>query len=169
MRPVEYLGMNESDSTTTTHIGSLEQVYLDIAIQPEDIIPNRTLYREQSPTAILSVIANMTPYCDFNQSPRNMYQCQMGKQSMGTPTHSFPHRTDNKLYRLMTGQSPIVRPDYSAPTDLMPIPNGTNAVVAVISYTGYDMEDAMILNKSAFERGFKHGTIYKSEFFDLKT
>lgn len=47
-------------------------------------------------------------------------------------------------------------------------PNGTNAVVAVISYTGYDMEDAMILNKSAHERGFGYGTIYKSDIFDLK-
>lgn len=43
-----------------------------------------------------------------------------------------------------------------------------NAIVAVISYTGYDMEDAMILNKSAHERGFGYGTIYKSDIFDLK-
>jgi DNA-directed RNA polymerase I subunit RPA2 len=47
-------------------------------------------------------------------------------------------------------------------------PNGTNAVVAVISYTGYDMEDAMILNKSAHERGFGYGSIYKSQIVDLK-
>ncbi|CAB4021891.1 DNA-directed RNA polymerase I subunit RPA2-like, partial [Paramuricea clavata] len=46
-------------------------------------------------------------------------------------------------------------------------PLGTNAVVAVISYTGYDMEDAMILNKSSFERGFSHGTVYKTEVVDL--
>jgi DNA-directed RNA polymerase I subunit RPA2 len=47
-------------------------------------------------------------------------------------------------------------------------PNGTNAIVAVISYTGYDMEDAMILNKSAHERGFAYGTVYKSQIIDLK-
>jgi len=46
-------------------------------------------------------------------------------------------------------------------------PNGTNAIVAVISYTGYDMEDAMILNKSAHERGFAYGTVYKSQTVDL--
>ena len=39
---------------------------------------------------------------------------------------------------------------------------GTNAIVAVISYTGYDMEDAFILNKGSYERGFAHGSIYKS-------
>ncbi|EEB93977.1 hypothetical protein MPER_07295, partial [Moniliophthora perniciosa FA553] len=47
-------------------------------------------------------------------------------------------------------------------------PNGTNAIVAVISYTGYDMEDAMILNKSAHERGFAYGTVYKSQIIDLQ-
>lgn len=45
--------------------------------------------------------------------------------------------------------------------------SGTNAVVAVISYTGYDMEDAMILCKSSYERGFGHGLIYKSTEYSL--
>jgi DNA-directed RNA polymerase I subunit RPA2 len=46
-------------------------------------------------------------------------------------------------------------------------PSGTNAIVAVISYTGYDMEDAMILNKSSYERGMAHGCMYKSMVFNL--
>lgn len=46
-------------------------------------------------------------------------------------------------------------------------PQGANAVVAVISYTGYDMEDAMILNKGAYERGFGHGCVYKSYIREL--
>ena len=46
--------------------------------------------------------------------------------------------------------------------DFRQYPSGTNAVVAVISYTGYDMEDAMILNKQSYERGFGHGSVYKS-------
>lgn len=92
----------------------------------------------------------------------------MGKQSMGTPSTSIQHRTDNKMYRLQCGQTPIVRPDVHTLYGMDSFPNGTNAVVAVISYTGYDMEDAMILNKSAHERGFAYGTIYKSITFDLR-
>ena len=42
------------------------------------------------------------------------------------------------------------------------MPNGTNAVVAVISYTGYDMEDAMIICKGSYDRGFAHGSVYKT-------
>ena len=92
----------------------------------------------------------------------------MGKQTMGTPSTALQHRTDNKLYRLQTGQSPVVRPALHNMYAMDAFPNGTNAVVAVISYTGYDMEDAMILNKSAHERGFGYGTIYKSQVVDLK-
>lgn len=40
-------------------------------------------------------------------------------------------------------------------------------MVAVISYTGYDMEDAMILNKGSYERGFGHGSVYKSYLREL--
>lgn len=93
---------------------------------------------------------------------------KMGKQSMGTPSTAIKHRTDNKLYRLQTGQSPVVRPALHNTYAMDSYPNGTNAIVAVISYTGYDMEDAMILNKSAHERGFAYGTVYKSQIIDLK-
>lgn len=44
---------------------------------------------------------------------------------------------------------------------------GTNAIVAVLAHTGYDLEDAMIINKSSFERGFGHGSVCKAEFVDL--
>jgi DNA-directed RNA polymerase I subunit RPA2 len=92
----------------------------------------------------------------------------MGKQSMGTPSTAIKHRTDNKLYRLQNGQTPVVRPALHNKYGMDSFPNGTNAIVAVISYTGYDMEDAMILNKSAHERGFGYGTVYKSQIVDLK-
>ena len=47
-------------------------------------------HREINCSAMLSVVASLTPFSDFNQSPRNMYQCQMGKQTMGTPSQVCP-------------------------------------------------------------------------------
>ena len=96
-----------------------------------------------------------------------MYQCQMAKQTMGTPYHNHPYRMDNKIYRLLFPQAPLVRTEKHMDYDFNLCPSGTNAVVAVISYTGYDMEDAMIINKSAYERGFGHGCVYKSYIKDL--
>lgn len=163
MRPVNYLANSKLD-----HLGTFEQVYMDIACTPAEVEKGVSTHVELDPTSMLSVIANLTPFSDFNQSPRNMYQCQMGKQSMGTPSTALSKRTDNKMYRLQTGQTPVVRPELHNKYGFDSFPNGMNAIVAVISYTGYDMEDAMILNKSAHERGFGYGTIYKADIFDLK-
>lgn len=63
---------------------------------------------------------------------------------MGFPLLTYQDRSDNKLYRLQTPQSPLVRPCMYDHYDMDNYPIGTNAIVAVISYTGYDMEDAMV-------------------------
>jgi DNA-directed RNA polymerase I subunit RPA2 len=65
-----------------------------------------------------------------------MYQCQMGKQTMGTPYHAILHRTDNKVFRLQNPQTPIVRTKTYEKFGVDEYPTGCNAVVAVISYTG---------------------------------
>ncbi|KAI0483000.1 DNA-directed RNA polymerase I subunit RPA2 [Xylariaceae sp. FL0804] len=163
VRPTKYLPLEKED-----FVGPLEQPYMSIACVEKEIVSGESTHVEFDPTNMLSILANMTPFSDFNQSPRNMYQCQMGKQTMGTPGTSLAYRTDNKMYRLQTGQTPVVRSPLHNAYGFDNFPNGTNAVVAVISYTGYDMDDAMILNKSAHERGFGHGTIYKTKKYTLK-
>lgn len=162
IRPVRYLPLEKND-----YVGPFEQPFMSIACVETEIESGESTHVEYDPTNILSIVANQTPFSDFNQSPRNMYQCQMGKQAMGTPGTALVYRTDNKAYRLQTGQTPIVRPPLYNAYGLDNFPNGMNAVVAVISYTGYDMDDAMILNKSAHERGFGHGTIYKTKIIRL--
>jgi len=162
IRPVRNLFVDKVEL-----IGTFEQVYMDIAVTSDDYVPGVTTHIEDKTTNFLSVIASMTPYSDHNQSPRNMYQCQMAKQTMGFPCHAYEHRSDNKLYCLRTPQTPMVRPkaydDYNFDT----YPLGTNAVVCVISYTGYDMEDAMILSKSSKERGFAHAHVVATKMIDL--
>lgn len=162
IRPVRYLPLDKKDI-----VGPFEQVFMDIAVVPAEIESNVHSHVEFAPTNILSILANLTPFSDFNQSPRNMYQCQMGKQTMGTPGVALAHRSDNKLYKLQAGQTPIVKANLYDDYGMDNFPNGTNAVVAVISYTGYDMDDAMIINKSADERGFAYGVVYKVEKVDL--
>jgi DNA-directed RNA polymerase beta subunit len=162
-------------------IGPLEQQYLDIACSPRDFAdvggmvpgtlhdPTTSPYThmELTPMSMLSLAASLTPFSDLNQSPRNMYQCQMGKQTMGTPLHAYPHRSDTKLYRIQTPQAPIVQNSLQSEYGMDQYPAGTNAVVAVIAYTGVDMEDAMIVNKSSYERGFGHASVYKTISVDL--
>lgn len=164
MRPVLNLKYNRIEK-----IGTFEQVYLEIAITKEEMYPGVTTHLELSKLAFLSNLANLIPMSDNNQSPRNMYQCQMGKQTMGTPCHNWSSQASTKLYRLQTPGTPLFRPVHHDNIELDDFAMGTNAIVAVISYTGYDMEDAMIINKSALERGFAHGMIYHSDFYELKS
>lgn len=163
LRPVVNLKTKSKE-----YIGSLEQLTLQIAAVPEDIknSPNFT-HVEISPTMIFSLVGSLTPFCENNQSPRNIYQCQMLKQTMGTPYHSHVYRTDNKVFRIQNPQSPITRNKNHENYQLDNFLTGTNAIVAVLAHTGYDMEDAMIINKSSWERGFGYGYMYKTIYIDL--
>eukprot|EP01080_Neovahlkampfia_damariscottae_P002872 gene2872-4715_t len=163
MRPVINLRNDKIE-----YIGVAEQLFMSIACKDEDFKKHETTHKEISPTSILSYLGNLTPFSDFNQSPRNVYQCQMSKQTMAIPTHTFQHRTDNKLYRLQTPQRPLSQTDLQEKLPFNDYPTGTNAIVAVISHTGYDMEDAMIVNKSSYERGLAHGSMIKTKFIDFK-
>ncbi|CAF0885835.1 unnamed protein product [Rotaria sordida] len=153
---------------TTEYIGTFEQVYLGICITHDEFILGYTTHQELEQYNFLSITANLTPFSEYNQSPRNMYQCQMGKQTMGTPSLAYRKRNDNKLYYITTPQAPLVRTRVYNQYALDDYAMGTNAIVAVLSYTGYDMEDAMVINKSSIERGFAHGAIYASEMIDLQ-
>ncbi|CAN0862970.1 DNA-directed RNA polymerase I subunit 2 [Linum grandiflorum] len=171
IRPVRNISIPPEDGRDTELIGPFEQVFMEIRCPDggnggrNDAFP--ATHEEIHPTAMLSVVANLTPWSDHNQSPRNMYQCQMAKQTMGYSLQALRFRADQKLYHLQTPQTPIVRTSTYPKYCIDEYPTGTNAIVAVLAYTGYDMEDAMILNKSSVERGMCHGTIYQTETVDL--
>lgn len=97
MRKVVQVGTNSPEM-----IGPLEQSNLNIlcpgALEEDTSLAEFT-HKEVHTRNMLSVLAGMTPFSDFNQSPRNMYQCQMLKQTMGTPCQDFAYRPDTKLYR----------------------------------------------------------------------
>ena len=73
IRPAMYLPIEGHD-----FVGPFEQPFMSIACTPEEIDPSESTHVEYNPTNILSIVANQTPWSEFNQSPRNMYQCQMG-------------------------------------------------------------------------------------------
>ncbi|KAF7683249.1 DNA-directed RNA polymerase I subunit [Astathelohania contejeani] len=143
-------------------IGMMEQVFKKISLNDDksSIEEFQKGYKEID-CNIFSLVAGLTPFSHFNQSPRSMYQCQMAKQTMGIHSHNIVNRADNKSYWITYPQNPIVRTSLY---DLYPLSNypiGINAIVAVLSYTAYDMEDAMVINKSSLERGFFYGHVYK--------
>ena len=177
-RPIICLEDNEQE-----WVGPMEQRHMAIAASDKDIrnmalakngatdvVPEQFAieytHKETSVTAFLSILASLTPFSNHNQSPRNMYQCQMLKQTMAIPYLNHVHRTDNKVYRITYPQAPVIRTSQFSNTNFDTKPNGTNAVVAVISHSGYDMEDALIINKQSYERGFKHASVFKTKVIE---
>lgn len=152
-------------------VGSMEQVFLKIRqARVQKSVSDGATHAEVSSTGFLSIIASLSPFPDMNQGPRNMFQCQMAKQAMGTPCHLLSKRFESKVYSLTTPQAPITRTfSMQDPLGADLFGNGVNAVVAVISYTGNDMEDALIINKGSIDRGFAHGTVFVNKKIDLDT
>lgn len=148
-------------------IGIMEQVSLNIRLEGKGggVGSMCEEYCEIDDVGMLSIVAGLTPYSDYNQSPRNMYQCQMAKQAMGLPSHNIRTRTDVRLYTINYTQSPMVRTQgYEMVKEY---PMGVNCMVAVLAYTAYDMEDAVVVNKSSMERGLFTGYVYKNEKVSL--
>ncbi|GIQ81951.1 DNA-directed RNA polymerase, subunit 2 [Kipferlia bialata] len=161
-RPVKSL-----QTGRTEWVGSLEQIFMGISLFGSETDLAHHTHQELVPTAMLSLVASTTPFSDHNQSPRNIYQCQMLKQTMGQHCLALPCRADNKSYRILTPERSLVRNGAQDRYGLDSYPTGTNAVVAVISYTGYDMEDACIINKASLDRGMFRGIVYTTQDIDM--
>jgi DNA-directed RNA polymerase subunit B len=131
-----------------------------IALDPEDLTPEHT-HLELWPAAIVGVAAATIPYLEHNQSPRNTYQAAMAKQALGLYSANFNLRFDSRAHVLHYPQKPIVQTRFLDLIGYNDRPAGQNFVVAVLSFTGYNMEDAVILNRSSVERGLARSTFYR--------
>ena len=140
-----------------------------IAIKPPSI-KNKIKYThcEIHSSLILGVLASMIPFCDHNQSPRNTYQSAMGKQAIGMYATNFPHRMDTMAHLLHYPQKSLVSSRLLHFLPSKNLPSGLNAIVAIASYSGYNQEDSLLINKGAIGRGLFHSTFYRTYKDDEK-
>jgi len=108
------------------------------------------------------VCAALIPYPNHNQSPRNTYQCAMGKQAMGTIGYNQNKRIDSLMYLLVYPEKPLVKTKPLEFCNFEKLPAGQNATVAVMSFSGYDIEDAIVFNSASLDRGFGRCLVYKN-------
>jgi DNA-directed RNA polymerase II subunit RPB2 len=144
--------------------GETEQAM--ISMDPNDLIKlpkaeaDSYSHAEIHPCVILGSIASTIPFPDHNQSPRNAYQCAMGKQAMGVFAQNYQERFDALAHMLMYPNLPLVSPSMGKHYGAYSMPSGRNIVVAIMAYGGYNQEDSIMINKGSLDRG-----LFQSIFF----
>ncbi|MGA1974066.1 MAG: DNA-directed RNA polymerase subunit B [Conexivisphaerales archaeon] len=131
-----------------------------IALDAKDLTAQHTHLELYTP-AILGVAGSLIPYPEHNQSPRNTYESAMAKQALGFSTSNFGTASYVRQHLAVYPQVPVVKTRSHTLINMDERPMGQNAVLAVLSFEGYNIEDAVVLNKSSVDRGLGRTFFYR--------
>lgn len=179
---VEYVDVDEShqcmiaDTQQNVYKNYLKKNRMDIKlINPlfdkdryNDAVYKMYTHCEIHPSLLLGVIASTIPFSDHNQSPRNTYQCAHAKQALGIYSSDFRIRMPSHAYMMYYPEKPLVITNSMKFMFMREMPAGQNAVVAIMSHTGYNQEDSIIVNQSAIDRGLFRITFYRTYKNDIR-
>ena len=157
------------DESVIEYIDPEEQNYSMIAMRSKNTyllgskVQMNYTHSEIHPSTIFGVLASCTPYPEHNQAPRNTYQCAMAKQAIGVYTTNYDQRMDKTAYVLNYPSRPLVDTRLMNFIHLNKIPSGQQIHVAIMTHTGYNQEDSVLINKGSIDRGMFMATIYHTE------
>jgi DNA-directed RNA polymerase II subunit RPB2 len=162
------LTSSKIEESVLEYIDPEEQSWALIATKPKDIIEkSNNIYHythcEIHPSTIFGVLASCTPFPQYNPYPRNAFQCAQGKQAMGVYVTNYENRMDKTAYVLNYPMRPLVETRIMNMIQLNKIPTGTQVIVAIMTHTGYNQEDSLLVNKGSIDRGMALVTVYHTE------
>ena len=134
-----------------------------ISINSEDVDKNKYYtHCEIHPSLMLGVMGNSIIYPENNPCPRNLFSCGQSRQAVSVYHSNYQMRLDKMGVVLNYGQTPLIKSRYLEYINKEEQPYGVNAIVAIMSYTGYNVEDAILINEGAVKRGLFKTTYYTS-------
>lgn len=162
------LTSSKLDDAVLEYIDPEEQSWSLIATKPKDIIQEsdsifKYTHCEIHPSTMFGVLASCTPFPQYNPYPRNAFQCAQGKQAMGVYVTNYENRMDKTAYVLNYPMRPLVETRIMNMIQLNKIPTGTQVIVAIMTHTGYNQEDSLLVNKGSIDRGMALVTVYHTE------
>ncbi|MBI5872361.1 DNA-directed RNA polymerase subunit B [archaeon] len=128
----------------------------------EKVLKEEHTHLELDPSTILGLSASFIPYPEFNRGDRVNYGAKMVGQSIGVFSTNFLSRVDTKSNIMVYPHKPLVQTHMHKVIDYDRHPNGSNVVIAVASFEGYNMEDAIIINASSIQRGLLWSYMFRT-------
>lgn len=155
---------NKIDESVIEYIDSEEQKFSMISMKNDKFVDKYNYtHCEIHPSTIFGVLASCIPFPEHNQSPRNTYQCAMGKQAIGVYVSNFNKRMDKTAYILNYPMRPLVETRVMNMLKLNSMSSGNQVIVAIMTHGGFNQEDSILFNKAAVDRGLFHAVIYHTE------
>ena len=153
----------EANKSVVDFIDTAESESALIATKEEDFNSNNYYtHMEIDPSFILGVMGNQIIYPEHNPVVRNSFSCGQSKQAVSVYHSNYQMRIDKMGVLLNYGQTPLIKSRYLEYINNEEQPYGINAIVAIMSYTGYNVEDAILINEGSVHRG-----IFRTTYFSM--
>jgi DNA-directed RNA polymerase II subunit RPB2 len=157
----EILDFFEKNRAIIDYLDTSEEEAALIASRPSEFSVNKYYtHCEIDPSLILGVMGNSIIYPESNQFPRDCFSCGQSRQAVSVYHSNSQMRMDKMGVLLNYGQTPLIKSRYLEYINKEEQPYGVNAIVAIMSYTGYNVEDAILINEASVKRGLFRTTYY---------
>jgi DNA-directed RNA polymerase II subunit RPB2 len=159
--PSKLIPLLQQTQAVIEYLDIEEENTMYVAMQKGDITPFHT-HLEIHPSTAFSIVTQIVPFANHNQAPRIIFHAAQSKQALGIYTTNFTSRFDTASYIHHYPQRRIISTKGGHYNGSDRMPNGANVIVAIQTFTGFNQEDSIMINKDSIDRGLFHVTAYKT-------